>query len=82
MTYIQHFVVDDINYFVTGCATFAQEWPLHENDVPQGSLKYFWADRKELGRFISFVADEFFLNATFMSGTGLELHQVTIKPRT
>lgn len=82
MTYIQHLIVDGFNYLVTGCATFAQEWPLHENDVPPGSLKFFWAKRQELGGFISFVADEFSMNATFVSGTGLELHQVTMNPRT
>ena len=79
---IQHLVVDGFNYLVTGCATFAQKWPLHEDDVPPGSLKFFWADVKELGGFISFVADEFSMNATFVSGTGLELYQITMNPRT
>ncbi len=71
-----------MDYLITGCATFAQNWPWHQNQVPEGSLKFFWAERKELGGFIAFEANEFSMNATFMSGTGLELHHVTMQPRT
>ena len=77
----QHIIVNNLNYLVTGCATFAQDWPLKQDELPQGSLRFFWADGKELGGFIAFEANESSMNATFMSGTGLELHQVTMLPR-
>jgi hypothetical protein len=73
--------VDKLNYLLTGCATFAQDWPLNQDGLPNGSLHFFWADEDELGGFMAFEADKSSMNATFMSSTGLELHKVTMLPR-
>ena len=74
--------MDKLNYLLTGCATFAQNWLLNEDCLPtEESLHFFWADQDELGGFMAFEADNSSMNATFMSSTGLELHKVTMLPR-
>lgn len=80
--YRQH--IDDdsgVQYYVTGCANFVQNCLADPPETPKSYVKFFWADQKMGGGYMSFSANPTELTATYVSGTGEEVYQTTAKPR-
>ena len=82
---LQH-LVDDleetrVNYFVVGAANFIENSRAHEQDVPAGSLKFFWAGSMVFGGFGLIEVNRTQMNFAFIDRSEKTLYQTTMQPR-
>jgi hypothetical protein len=70
-----------LDYFVVGAANFIDRSRVHANDVPPGSLKYFWAGSILFGGFGLVEVNNTQLIFSFIDHSEKTLYQVTLKPR-
>lgn len=71
----------EMNYFVVGAANFIQNSHDHATDVPDGSLKYFWAGSIVFGGFGLVEVNDQQLQFSFVDRSEKTLYQTTLKPR-
>ena len=81
----QH-LVDDLdetrlNYFVVGAANFIENSRAHAQDVPAGSLKFFWAGSVVFGGFGLIEVNSTQMNFAFIDRSEKTLYQTTMQPR-
>jgi len=71
----------DMNYFVVGAANFIQDSHAHAKDVPDGSLKFFWAGSVVFGGFGLIEVNDQQMNFSFVDRSEKTLYHATLKPR-
>ncbi|XP_055342113.1 tartrate-resistant acid phosphatase type 5-like [Paramacrobiotus metropolitanus] len=82
---LQHIEVNAKNwtteYFVIGAANFIEDSHQHESTIPEGSLKYYWADLLKLGGFGVFQLNSDAMTFRFIDAqNGQTLHGTTMYP--
>lgn len=70
-----------VDYYVSGAADFIDPSEAHRKNVPQGSLKFHWANFFSLGAFGYVEADSHVMNFTFVEANGKQLYQNHMRPR-
>ena len=70
-----------MNYIVTGAANFVEKSRAHEDVVPQGSLKYYWAEIFQLGGFAYFEATPKNMTFKFINAYKDSLYETVLFPR-
>ena len=70
-----------VEYFVSGAADFINPSLAHRHKVPEGSLKYYWANILSLGGFSYVEADATNMNFTFIEANGRQLYSKQMFPR-
>lgn len=78
-TYLDH----KVDYIVSGAGNFVENSTVHIDDVPSGSLKYFWAENIGLinGGFMLVQTTTQNMTLTFYESNGKALYQNIIFPR-
>jgi tartrate-resistant acid phosphatase type 5 len=72
-----------VEYFVSGASCYNKNSTAHINDVPPGSLRYYWSAETELfvGGFALVKANKNNMTVTFIESNGKELYSTTVRPR-
>ena len=72
-----------VDYILSGASNFVDNSTDHINSIPAGSLKFHWADTKQIvnGGFGLTKINANNMTFTFYETNGNELHQVVILPR-
>ncbi|XP_052778205.1 tartrate-resistant acid phosphatase type 5-like [Mya arenaria] len=70
-----------VDYFVTGAGNFVDASEAHKSDIPSGTLKYHWAEIKELGGFSYLEVTPNNMTMTFVNGRRTPLYTYTLFPR-
>ncbi len=70
-----------VDYYLSGAADFIDPSEAHRNSVPEGSLKFHWANFLSLGAFGYVEADSRMMNFTFIEANGKLLYQNYMYPR-
>jgi hypothetical protein len=70
-----------LDYFVVGAANFIDNSHAHAQNVPPGSLKYFWAGSLVFGGFGLIEVNNTQMSFSFIDRSEKTLYQVTMKPR-
>lgn len=68
-----------VDYIISGAADFPYNSTEHINDVPKGSLKYYWANDFQLNGALCLVdANPENMTITFLETSGKTLYQTVI----
>lgn len=82
---LQHISVTEggstVEYFVTGAANIVTESTAHKNDIPDGSLKFYWAKLAGLGGFSYIEATPQNMTVIFIDGLSTPLYKYSFLPR-
>lgn len=72
-----------VDYLLIGASNFVDNSTDHMNSIPEGSLKFHWADSKQVvnGGFGLTKINRNNMTVTYFESNGNELHQAVILPR-
>jgi tartrate-resistant acid phosphatase type 5 len=72
-----------VEYLLSGASNFVDNSTENINSIPEGSLKFHWADTTQIvnGGFGLARINQQNMTFTFYESNGKELHQTVIKPR-
>lgn len=76
---MQHLYESGIDYFVIGAGHYIDSSNAHKDDVPSGSLKFFYGEKDSFsdGAFASFTVSSKKLTVTYINVNGQSIYQVT-----
>lgn len=83
MEHISHTYMNwTVDYIVTGVTNIPFYSNQHLNDIPSGSLKYYWADMFQIHGALALIeADTNAMNITYFKTNGQNLYRISIKNR-
>ena len=66
---------------MSGCGGMLEDSREHAKDVPDGSLKFYWADRFHLGGFSLARVTQHNMTVTYIDAFGKTLYERALFPR-